>query len=298
VEDLGEFLATTLSRQWRNFRKQRQSCRKRLGPDAVHDLRVAARRLIATLEVVDDIADGNRRVRKARRWLKKQLGRFGPLRDAHIQLERVDALLVSYPQLKGFRDALVEREQKLSRRCRKKLEQMSIARIKKRLGAIEKQLAGFRADTPQSRLRHAALASAIEKAFFMVQDRRGQLRANSPATVHHLRVAFKGYRYRVETLQPLLEGVTEFHLERMRSFQRVMGDIQDVNVLSLNLEKFAREQKRADRRLLAPVHKELTRQNHTLIQTLMKNADTLAERWHPRLRRIEGAPLVVHKEAA
>jgi CHAD domain-containing protein len=67
----------SLHDRWQSFRAELKRCRKKASEGAVHDLRVATRRLISTLDLVARVhpeAD----LRKARRALKKQLDLFGP----------------------------------------------------------------------------------------------------------------------------------------------------------------------------------------------------------------------------
>ena len=57
-------------------------------------------------------------------------------------------------------------------------------------------------------------------------------------TIHRLRVAFKKFRYMVESLQPLLDGISRRRLDQLHDFQTRMGEIQDAEVLRQALNKF------------------------------------------------------------
>src|SRR5262245_50026293 len=81
VSSRANFRALTLDSlhdRWRSFRAELKRCRKKYSEEAVHDLRVATRRLISTLELVRRMhPDAN--LRQARRGLKRLLDMFGPL---------------------------------------------------------------------------------------------------------------------------------------------------------------------------------------------------------------------------
>ena len=57
------------------------------------------------------------------------------------------------------------------------------------------------------------------------------LRADRPATIHRLRIAFKQYRYLCELLQPLSAHVQVPDPGTMPQFQARMGAVQDCEVM-------------------------------------------------------------------
>jgi CHAD domain-containing protein len=60
-------------------------CQKKYSEAAVHDLRVATRRLISTLDLLSELRPDDD-LRQTRRKLKKTLDLFSPLRDVQVQL--------------------------------------------------------------------------------------------------------------------------------------------------------------------------------------------------------------------
>ena len=60
----------------------------------------------------------------------------------------------------------------------------------------------------------------------------------SNEAVHDVRIAFKGFRYMVEIIHPLLDGFPEMNLEHMNDYQSLMGEIQDVEVIMQTLADF------------------------------------------------------------
>jgi CHAD domain-containing protein len=108
--------------------------------------------------------------------------------------------------------------------------------LNRRLKEIEKSLRQC-ADHPPTGRSQALAQTLLGDAFRRVVILRRQIKRNNPASVHHMRVAFKRFRYTAELLQPFLPQFTPQRLERMKEFQAVAGHIQDAAVLLARLAK-------------------------------------------------------------
>jgi CHAD domain-containing protein len=113
--DFRTLLLDAVDERWETFRSGLKRCQKKSSEEAVHDLRVATRRLMSLLDLLANIHHEGT-LRQAQRRLKRLLDRFGPLRDAQVQLRSVEKMLPSFPDLQGFYAYLVKRERKLVRR--------------------------------------------------------------------------------------------------------------------------------------------------------------------------------------
>jgi CHAD domain-containing protein len=94
-------------------------------------------------------------------------------------------------------------------------------------------------------------------------------------------VAFKKFRYLVESLAPVLDQVTSKHLKAMNAFQSSMGDIQDAEVLFSRATAFNRkyDMKRGASR--ASALDELARRRTALTEDFLRSADSLYTFWKP-----------------
>lgn len=274
----GRILARSLNDRWRKYCRELRRCQKKYSEEAVHDLRVSTRRLMSTLGLLATLVADNR-LKKPRRTLKKRLDMFDPLRDTQIQLLYVEKLLPTFPELQAFYDALAKQERQLVKHIRKQVKRLKTARLEKSVTATEKQLRARVTDPTTPDETVSAMMSAVDAAFAKVVNRRRQVKSDDTTTIHRTRVAFKKFRYMVEVLQPLLAEVTDERLKRMHDFQTMMGDIQDVEVLSANLKAFAQQNEPAAKALL-PAQRELARRRRALIKTFIRSADDLFTFWN------------------
>ena len=277
--DLCALLVQSLDGRWHTYRATLKRCQKKNSEAGVHDLRVATRRLISTLDILRTLTpDG--RLRQARRRLKKHFELFGPLRDVQVQLLAVEEMLPSFPELQGFYDQLVKRERKLVKRLGAQVKGVKTGKVTKAMRATAKQLPLLLATPAMQQEKRAAAIAAADMAFRKVVERRDAIDAADTATIHRMRVAFKKFRYMVETLAPVLEHVTTKRLKAMNAFQDSMGHIQDIDVLLASVQAFWRKQQMPDASRSA-AYQDLIHRRAALIEAFLQSAHTLLTFWKP-----------------
>ncbi len=280
LPDFRGLLLDSLDDRWRTFRTELKRCQKQYSAESVHDLRVATRRLISTLELLASIyPKGN--LRKARRTLKRHLEMFGPLRDAQVQLLSVYKKLPAFPELQRFYDDLVEHEGKLVQDLSTEVKRVKTAKLGRAIRATAKRLETL-LDMPEKlQEKRAEALGAAEAAFNRVVERKLAVDPTDSVTIHRMRVAFKKFRYMVEALAPMLDWVTSKRLKAMNAFQGSMGDIQDAEILFMNVHAFARKQGPESDAPLARALEELSRRRTALIEDFLGSAQILYTFWKP-----------------
>ena len=81
------FLAESFTDRWDTYRRNVKRCRHEFSEDAVHDVRVAARRLVAMLDIARSL-EPHPRIQKVRRVLKRQLDDLDDLHDVQVMLAK------------------------------------------------------------------------------------------------------------------------------------------------------------------------------------------------------------------
>src|SRR5262245_31295292 len=129
-------LIPALDSRWRRFRKEWGRTRRKYSEDAVHDLRVASRRLLAVLDTLDSIVT-DKKIHECRARIKKVLDALSPLRDTQVQRSYILKLIPRFPQLKDFDGNLEDKQKRFTKKTKKLLAQppnlsRAIARGKQR----------------------------------------------------------------------------------------------------------------------------------------------------------------------
>jgi len=134
----------------------------------------------------------------------------------------------------------------------------------------------------ESRLA-AAVRTAADRAFEETVRRRQAVSPADLKTVHRTRVAFKRFRYMIETIAPTLPGFDAQKLRALALYQRRMGYLQDAEVLERTVANFIARH-RATEALLASFRHYLLRRKARLLRQFLKTADQLYTFWSAKPR--------------
>ncbi len=184
--------------------------------EAVHALRVAARRLRVALVLLTERPDG-RRARRADRTLRDLSRAAGRGRDLDVGLEIFDASLSTADEgnarLRRALKASRARARVLAREARLDLD---VARLRRDLRALA-------ASTPIE-------GAALSERLLTLRRRDEEIVGRRPETLHRVRRAARRLRYAAE-LADLLDGTDSGAVEPWRRLQTRLGAIQDRQVL-------------------------------------------------------------------
>lgn len=273
-------LTDSLTQRWRKYLGELRRCRRHCSEEAVHDLRVATRRLISTLMLVEIVLP-DPRLRRMRRRLKRLFDSLSPLRDTQVQLLALEPHLQRYPELETLITTLKVRERTLLKDVATRIRKLQTAQMSRTLASVRKSLREHLSGrTLKKAARHAALGAAANR-FVAATLQKKRVAAGRPRTIHRARVAFKKLRYTMEALAPLLPSLTKTHLQAMDAYQTRMGIIQDAEVLDRLVGNFALRTPVAVRRKLSPFRRELLAHKRELIRLYAIRADELAGFWRP-----------------
>lgn len=251
LQQIPEHLLAALKQQWKAYRRELKRCQKRFSESAVHQSRVETRRLLSLAELLGTFLPAGR-VERIRVCLKRHLDTLDDLRDTHVQLLLARKLRDSFPEAKAFERHLRKREKRFGRQTRKNVKRIKTRRLGKLIAASRQALLdrfalpASSAPRPYSRALpphvappRAVLLRTVDSAFARVADLKGRIDPDRTKTIHVTRVAFKKFRYMVESLSGFLLATNPRQLADLRRYQTLMGDVQDIEVLLRAYEKFS-----------------------------------------------------------
>jgi CHAD domain-containing protein len=229
---VNQLLIEALDKRWKSYRAELKRCRAEFSNEAVHDLRVAVRRMLAIIQLLNSLSP-RPRLQKLSRSFKDQLDEFDDLRDTQVILAEISQSLSELPQLQKFQYHLQVIEDDLLKTLRKRLKVIDLFDVSKRIRRTRESLKS------ESDIYLVSQAlQAVDDAFLLVKQRHGWIDTSQPATIHRVRIAFKTFRYMVEIIHPLLGDFPSENLKRMNDYQSLMGGIQDVEVIMQTLADF------------------------------------------------------------
>ncbi len=233
--DAKDLLLNSLDEHEADYRGKLKLCRADFSQGAVHDLRTSIRRLLATLDVVAFFTSESRAEKLSDR-LKDQLDGVGDLRDVQVMLDRISEDVSTLPELESFHAHLKKHEKRKEHASEKYVADIKPGSVKKRLSKIREAVDDLSAEDLNGKL-----PQTVDEAYLTVLQRYGWIDPEQLISIHHLRVAFKEFRYRVEVIHSCLPDFPADQLEHMHEYQTQMGDIHDIEVLLDALAAFAKD---------------------------------------------------------
>ncbi len=208
--------------------------------EALHDLRVALRRLRSSLRSYRELLRGS--VRKPLlRQLKDVAGTSGPARDAEVQLEWLKSQHSSLaeadrPGLKWLEQHLTSCRDRGNRRL-----QRALARRFPRIEAkLDMKLRIFRAaiDAERPPAFRAAAGTLVRAHLqhFLAALSTALQRDNDAVANHDARIEAKRLRYLVEPLVELLRSWKPI-VDTLKSLQDILGELHDAQVMEEQLDQ-------------------------------------------------------------
>jgi len=161
--DPQQLLLRALEMRWDNYRAGLKNCRSEFNEDAVHDLRVATRRILALIQLLNSISP-RPRLKKMARAFKDQLDEFDDLRDTQVILGELSGILQELPQLDEFEQYLHSHEEQMLADLHKKLEQRDTSDV---VGWIRKTRETLEEETNND--LEAPILDAVDDAFLIVR---------------------------------------------------------------------------------------------------------------------------------
>ncbi len=250
ADTMAEAARRVLGAQLDRMAAHEQGARDGRDMEEVHDMRVAVRRMRAALRVFSPYLDA-----AAYKPFRKSLRRTGPIlgavRDLDVFREKAQRYLGALPyERRSELDPLLAAWQTAYAAAR---EEMLALLDSKAHGQFKRQFARFLAtpgagappappasDAPLPHRVREAVPPLVAASYAAVRAYTGLVEETNPPLprLHQLRIAAKGLRYALEFFREILPTEAEALIDRIKSLQDYLGDLQDAVVTCGILQNF------------------------------------------------------------
>lgn len=233
-EGAAEGARRVLRRFFERMLAREDGVRKGEDPEDVHQMRVATRRLRASLQVAEGLFDGDL-IRRQRRGLRRIAEALGAVRDKDVFLASLEAhraaLAEDEQPLLAPLVAAVRAERAEARAALlRELETGRYARFRRSFAAFLTTPGAGTAPPPATglapRVRDVA-GSAIWRRFEDLRAFEPALPGGADEALHAARIAGKRLRYTLEFFADALGPRAEAALAPLATLQETLGDLQD-----------------------------------------------------------------------
>lgn len=193
-------------------------------PEAIHDLRVAIRRMRTLLRLARPIY-GRFLADSARHALTSVQHATGDLRDEEVLEETLRDLEVQDPSFLAWQNRRRARERRLRRAVVLRLRKGELTRAR----AMLRGLLAFPVKPARDKDLARFARKCVERARSGVEQRR-DVDPDDVVGMHDLRIAYKELRYAAELLADALPIDLRVVAEPAAKFQKRLGEVHDVDV--------------------------------------------------------------------
>lgn len=219
---MGERAGVVLFAQWNAFCGLREQVLRHGDVDSVHDLRVASRRMRATVGLLAPFIAG-KSVKRSSKELRRVTRELGSLRNIDEAIIYFGALPAPLPVLSGLLPAAREKEMQAVTEVLESFPRQRIDRM------IREAVAGLAGGA------HDDQALPVYLSETSIQRYQAVYELLVPATVqenaetrHALRIAIKKWRYLLETLGQVYRHDYSATLETLKEYQTLLGGLNDM----------------------------------------------------------------------
>jgi len=276
--DTIQILLRSFTERHQIFAEQISKTRKRATEKAIHDLRVATRRLIAVVDIIRTMVPGAN-LSKTRKQLKQLLSALSELRDVQVQIATVRGLIGEFPVLNLFLTLLMVREKQFLRRERVALHEFKLSQIEDGIIKAEKELQTLLADTLLRDAARSIVIGRLARTFSRAVQLKSAALSGKGNRIHRLRIAFKRFRYTVEALEAILPSVTTRMMKAMNAYQVRMGNVQDIDVMIASIRNHAKKHPGADQVQFKRLIDNLMNRRRELVLEFISSVDELNLFW-------------------
>jgi CHAD domain-containing protein len=165
-----ELLINSLEQRYSKYVAERQRCKGEFSEEAVHDLRIASRRLLALLTLLRAI-DPQPRLQQLRRLFKNQLDGLDELRDTQVMLAEISETIAILPEIQPLEKYLQKREKRLLKTVEQEVRALKNSVISRHIEKIQQDLIGPLAGQDFT----ASLLSDVDEASLTLNRRMSRL---------------------------------------------------------------------------------------------------------------------------
>jgi CHAD domain-containing protein len=240
---IGEVAFASMRRRFADLLRYESGVRVGEDPEAVHDMRVASRRLRAALALFAPYVPARGvRLGAELKWVADALGE---VRDLDVQLLQLQAWghELSAQEEKWLLDPVRAIEDRRESARARLLRVLDSSRFERMVASLTSMLQQGPARGGPAALPVVAVAPALIRERHKKVRRAGdRLNEHShPADLHRLRIRGKRLRYALEFLEPVYPSGSRRLIRRLTEVQDVLGAHQDAQVAMVSLRDLAED---------------------------------------------------------
>jgi CHAD domain-containing protein len=273
-KEIAAFIIGAIEKSFKLYSLRFNQVKTQFSEESVHDVRVSIRRMLALVNLIYAVLP-NKNLKSVIKILVKQVGMFSPLRDTQVMMLKVKKMTKEYPILGIFYTHLQARESRLIIKLKHKLSNLDFVDIE---GLVFFHRYYLKSRVDKLDVKFSDFVTAANDHYLQVLTRYEDSIRSDMRSVHKTRLGFKRFRYTMEILGPYLNLKHDYYMN-LKSFQTVMGSIQDNNVFVDSIETFFRHKPYLPHGEINNALGFLLKERQDLLDKYFGKAETLKAFW-------------------
>jgi CHAD domain-containing protein len=232
-----QYLLSSFDERWMNFSMRLSVAKKDASMENVHHFRVATRRLLVLIDLLNNILPQSK-YDKLRKYLRGLRSNFNDLHDTQMV---IDSLMIAREkdlEVNAYLKLMEKTENHLHKEAVKVISNLIPGHLFNISIQIRTELVAILAEP---NFINEQILPKLDDSYAEIKKISKFVEPENVTTIHALRISYRKFRYMIEILIPILHDYPVEYLALMRTYQDMMGDIQNGEIILNHLNKLAKK---------------------------------------------------------
>ena len=231
-----QYLLSSFDERWMNFFMRLSTAKIDASTENVHHFRVATRRLLVLLDLLSNILPQSK-YEKIRKHLRGLRTNFNALHDTQMIIDSLIFARDKDLDVEPFLNVVQKSERRLHKQAIYVISKLKPDDLFIKSIQIRTELALILAEPD---FLNEQILPKLDEGYAEIKKISGLLNPDEVSTIHDLRISYRKFRYMIEILIPILRNYPSEHLALIRTYQDMMGEIQNGEIVLTYLKKISK----------------------------------------------------------
>jgi CHAD domain-containing protein len=239
-----QYLLSSFDERWMNFSMRLAAAKNLTSMENVHHFRVATRRLLVLLDLLNNLLPQSK-YEKLRKYLRGLRSNFNALHDTQMIINSLIIAREKGLETQPFLKLMQKLENRFHKEAIRVISGLKPGHLYSNSIQIRIELVQILADPAFLELQ---ILPKLDASYAEIKEISELVNPSEVTTIHNLRISYRKFRYMIEIIIPILHDYPSEYLAKIRTYQDLMGEIQNGEIIlnQLNqLSKKVSESKRA-----------------------------------------------------
>lgn len=232
-----QYLLSSFDERWMNFSMRLAAAKNLTSMENVHHFRVATRRLLVLLDLLNNLLPQSK-YEKLRKYLRGLRSNFNALHDTQMIIDSLNIAHEKGLETEPFLKLMQKIEKRLHKDAIRVISGLKPGHLYSNSIQIRTELVQILADP---NFLDFEVLPKLDASYSDIKEKSSLINPSEVATIHNLRISYRKFRYMIEILIPILHDYPTEYLAKIRTYQDLMGEIQNGEIILTHLNQISKK---------------------------------------------------------